>query len=94
MMRLVGAVILFIGFAVMAVGLAFAFQSFIGIYQGITADPLAQSAGTDEPEREAASEMLRWAMVGIGGAVIAGIGAFISMMARKRRKRAQRFAAK
>ena len=93
MMRIIGGLVLLIGFAVMAVGLAFAFQSFIGIYQGVTADPLAEAAGSDEPEREAAGQMLRWALVGLAGAVIAGTGALLSMIAKKHRKRAERFTA-
>ena len=93
MMRILGVAILLLGFAVMAIGLAFAFQSFVGIYQGVTADPLGQSATVDEPEREAAQRMLMWAGVGLAGAVIAGVGAVISMIARHRRARAKRMSA-
>jgi len=93
MMRFVGLVVLILGFAVMAAGLAFAFQSFVGIYHDVTNDPLAQSAASGEPERDAARQMLTWAVVGLIGAIIAGVGAAISMVAKRRHKRAQRLTA-
>ncbi|MEQ8845043.1 MAG: hypothetical protein RIB58_09335 [Phycisphaerales bacterium] len=92
MMRAIGLVLLLLGLAVMIAGLALAFYSFVGIYQSVASDPLAETAGSAEPEREAARQMLVWAGVGFAGAVLAAIGATMSLFAKRKRRRAQRLA--
>lgn len=82
MKRGVGCLFLIVGVAVMLVGLGLAFQSFAGIYYDLSSDPLAEQATAAEPEKEAGRTMLTWALVGMAGAPIAAIGAFLTMKAR------------
>jgi hypothetical protein len=73
----------------MLVGLGLAFKTFAGIYYDLSSDPLAEQATAAEPEKEASKAMLTWAAVGIAGAPIAAIGAFLTMKARIDRTRAR-----
>lgn len=89
MKRNLARLLLLIGLAIMLVGLGFAFKTFAGIYYDATSDPLAEQATSAEPEKDAAQAMLKWAVVGITGAPIAALGAFLTMKARIDRMKAR-----
>ncbi|UYV13829.1 MAG: hypothetical protein NCW75_05965 [Phycisphaera sp.] len=82
MKRNLGRLLLLIGLVVMLIGLGMAFKTFAGIYYDATSDPLGEHATSAEPEKDAAKAMLKWAIVGIAGAPIAAVGAFLAMKAR------------
>lgn len=92
MLRLLGWIVLLAGLFIMILGLGLAAQSFVGIYYDLAADPMADAATTAEPEKAAASEMLRWAIIGFAGAPVAVVGLFLTIIAKRNRMRARRFA--
>ena len=89
MKRGVGCLFLIVGVAIMLVGLGLAFKTFAGIYYDLNNDPFAEQATAAEPEKEAGKAMLKWALVGMAGAPLAAIGAFLTMKARIDRMRAR-----
>lgn len=92
MKRIIGGVLLLVGLLVMLVGLAGALQGYVSIIQEAVSNPLAEGAGTDEPEKAQAATMLNWAIVGFAGVPIAAVGAMLSLSARTRRMKAKRLA--
>lgn len=92
MRRLIGWIVLLVGLGVMLAGLGLAAKSFVGIYYNLAADPMANEATTAEPERAAAAQMFRWALVGFAGAPIAAVGLFLTILAKRNRIRARRLA--
>lgn len=89
MKRNLGRLLLLIGLTIMLIGLGFAFKTFAGIYYDLNNDPFAEQATSAEPEKDAAKAMLKWAVVGIAGAPIAAIGAFLTLKARIDRMKAR-----
>lgn len=89
MKRGIGGLLLLIGLGLMITGIAMALQTMVGIYYDMNSDPLAERATADEPEKEAAGAMLRWAIVGFAGAPLAVLGAFLALKSRVNRKNAR-----
>jgi len=78
-----GRGLLLAGGLVMALGVVMAARTLAGVYEGVLADPLAEQAARDEPERAAAARVLVWAAVGAAGLPLAVVGLVMTRVGRR-----------